>query len=383
MSSTVSTSKRLADPHAASLEQHFALPAGTLSVGRSVATMLTDQIFAMVGHWPDLSTPAVFGRLLAAGLLDSVSAERPVAVDGGHVHADLLPEDASLFNVILEAERHAGAEAVAQLAQECRLAVTPYQPRTLVVRRTLADPVTPSATGHNIRSSRRPVIIDMTTMWAGPLCTAVLNELGAVVIRIEPACRPDGLRSTPQLHKSLHHTDEVVDLDLRKAGDRALFDQLLRHADLLVESFSERVLPNLGYGPDKIEALNRRLCHLAIRAFPSRSDRSGWVAYGGGVHAASGLGVVAGRPTPAAFAYLDPLTGLRAAATALSLLSGTCGGQRATVSLAGSAALVRADPGANDPGPDLGPGSGSSIDELELLRRSLSEPLWDEGFALW
>ncbi len=370
------------DLHAALLERHFALPVGTLSAGCRVATMLTAQLFAMVGVRPALSAPAVLARLLAAGLLDSASVERPVVVGDGHVHADLLPEDAELFAAVLHAEGQAGPVAVAEAAQACRLAVTPYQPAGLVAQRTLADPGIPRAKdAAACRSSRPPVIIDMTTMWAGPLCTDLLEQLGAVVIRIEPACRPDGLRGAPQLYKSLHRNDHVVDLDLRTAGGRARFDRLLHHADLLVESFSERVLPNLGYGPEKLDALNQRLGHLAIRAFPAHSHRKRWVAYGGGVHAASGLGWVAGRPTPAAFAYLDPLTGLRAAETALSMLSATGDHRRATVSLAGSAALLRADP--IDDVPGSGPDIQMRTDDLELLRRSVSEPLWDGGFALW
>ena len=103
---------------------------------------------------------------------------------------------------------------------------------------------------------------------------------------------------------------------------------------MLVESFSARVLPNLGYPPDVLHRLNPRLTIAAIRAFPSSSPEASWVAYGRGIHAASGLGMVGGEATPALLAYPDPLAGLAAFGTVLGALGGP-GGTVEEVSLAG------------------------------------------------
>src|SRR6185312_12124824 len=90
-------------------------------------------------------------------------------------------------------------------------------------------------------------VLDLTAMWAGPLCTRLLAEWGATVTTIEPAVRPDGLRGSPAQFAVLDRGKRRVDLDMRRGTDRAAFEQLVAESDLLVESFSRRVLPNLGY----------------------------------------------------------------------------------------------------------------------------------------
>jgi crotonobetainyl-CoA:carnitine CoA-transferase CaiB-like acyl-CoA transferase len=131
----------------------------------------------------------------------------------------------------------------------------------------------------------------------------------------------------------------VVDLDLRLPGGRARFEELVRRSDLVVHSFSRRVMPNLGYGPSELQALDPDVATLAITAFPDACAQRDWVAYGSGVHAISGLGMLDGRPTPAPVAYPDPLAGVAAFAVALSLLGRHDPGARqpchAEVSLAG------------------------------------------------
>ena len=102
---------------------------------------------------------------------------------------------------------------------------------------------------------------------------------------------------------------------------------------MLVESFSDRVLPTLGYPTDELWRLNPRLRVISIRAFA----HSPWVAFGRGVHAASGLGMIAGEPTPALLAYPDPLAGLTAFSAALRALAAD-GGAEIEVSLAGAMA---------------------------------------------
>jgi crotonobetainyl-CoA:carnitine CoA-transferase CaiB-like acyl-CoA transferase len=125
-------------------------------------------------------------------------------------------------------------------------------------------------------------------------------------------------------------------------------------ADVLVESFSDRVLPNLGYPADELRRLNPRLRTIAVRAFPASS----WVAFGRGVHAASGLGMVAGAPVPALLAYPDPLAGLVAFTAVMRALADPEGAD-AEISLAGAIAplLARA-------GEPLGPLDRGAIAQL-------------------
>ena len=58
-------------------------------------------------------------------------------------------------------------------------------------------------------------MLDLTAMWAGPLCTLLLAEWGASVTTVEPAVRPDGLRGSPAQFAVLDRGKRRVDLDLR------------------------------------------------------------------------------------------------------------------------------------------------------------------------
>ncbi|HCB37994.1 MAG TPA: hypothetical protein DEP66_07360 [Acidimicrobiaceae bacterium] len=179
-------------------------------------------------------------------------------------------------------------------------------------------------------------------MWAGPLCTHLLTRAGAVVTKIESAARPDGLRGSP-MHRRLNDAKTVLDLDLRRPPDRREFDRLLAASDLLVTSLSLRALENFGLLPHQLAAAAPEAMTLAVTAFDAGSPEAGWIAYGTGVHAASGLGRLddSARAQPPAWSYPDPLAGLRACAVAVEQLAargaGAAGAHRhRRVSLAGA-----------------------------------------------
>ena len=155
-------------------------------------------------------------------------------------------------------------------------------------------------------------------MWAGPLCTRLLAEWGAEVTTIEPAVRPDGFRGSPAQFTVLDVGKRRVDIDLRTPAGRDAFERLVAQSDLVVESFSRRVMPNLGYAD--LRAINPAVSTVSIRSFPVGSPERDWVAYGRGVHAAAGLGMWNGRPQPVPIAYPDPLTGFTAFAACVAAI---------------------------------------------------------------
>lgn len=279
------------------------------------------------------SEDAVVAHLLLPLMVGDhpTSAPPRPAGGGGWVHTDLIPEDEELFAVLAGDAPDADAEQLAALAQECRLPVTPY-------RAGAAPWSGPPPAGRGGRSLRPQdvTVIDMTAMWAGPLCTLLLAEWGARVLTVEPPSRPDGLRGSPSQFAALDRGKQRRPWDLRRAADRAAFEAALRDADVLVESFSDRVLPNLGYDPETVARVNPTLTTVRIRAFPSGTPEASWVAFGRGVHAASGLGMVSGQPAPATIAYPDPLAGLLAFARVLEALGS--GPQETEVSLASAIA---------------------------------------------
>lgn len=302
------------------------------------------------GHWRAAEAVADHARLdverLDAGALrhrlereltaplrleDWPPPTRPRAVAGGWIHDEVVDEDREAFEALLATWAGDGPERVARAAQELRWPVTPYRPppgrsasgrtgdgRWLGVGDGRLD--TP---GRPARRRSTPTVVDLTSHWAGPLATSLLARAGADVVKIDPEVRPDGFRARPALYRHLNGHKRIVSLDLRRPSDRDEFEGLLSRADLLVESFSRRVLPNLGYDGDRLAGINPALAVLSIRAFPAGTPEAGWLAYGPGVHAASGLAMLDGTPRPAAVAYPDLVAGLAAYARAVHLLAGT------------------------------------------------------------
>ena len=98
-------------------------------------------------------------------------------------------------------------------------------------------------------------VLDMTRVLAGPFCTLLLANLGARVIKIERPPLGDDARAIGPFvggkslyFSALNYGKESIALDLRADGDRAIFENLLGSADVLVENFRPGVLERLGYG---------------------------------------------------------------------------------------------------------------------------------------
>ena len=238
------------------------------------------------------------------------------------------------------------AEEMAQLAQEWRLPVVAYRPRSAQRRHSSRAPVVhgimwglrnhvTAQTGlrppARALGARPPLdgakVTDLTSMWAGPLATWWLAALGAEVTKVEAECRFDGMRLDTRAFVSLNRNKRSLLLDLREETARRQMQHHLESSDLLVSSFSPRVLPNFGMHPRALTRAHRQLIVVSMPAFPPRSRRRQWVSYGGGVHAASGLGDLGrGEFAAPAVTYPDPVGGIAAFATSCALLLGRAQG---------------------------------------------------------
>src|SRR5437868_9194179 len=103
------------------------------------------------------------------------------------------------------------------------------------------------------------VVVDLTRILAGPFCTLVLGNLGARVIKVERPGSGDDARSVGPFvggkslyFASLNHGKESIALDLKRDADRAVFEELLAAADVLVENFRPGAMERLGYGWDAL-----------------------------------------------------------------------------------------------------------------------------------
>jgi hypothetical protein len=170
----------------------------------------------------------------------------------------------------------------------------------------------------------RPLVVDLSSLWAGPLCGQVLGQLGARVIKVESHSRPDAARQvTTGFFEFLNAGKESVVLDFDAPSDIEWLQRLLRLADVVIEGSRPRALEQLGiYAQDVVsEGASVWLSITGYGRDPGLRDR---VAFGDDAAVAGGLVVWDERgPCFCADAVADPLTGMAAAAAVLDALERT------------------------------------------------------------
>lgn len=188
-------------------------------------------------------------------------------------------------------------------------------------------------------------MIDLSSLWAGPLCGHLLTRIGCRVVKVESIARPDGARlGSPALFARLHQGQECLSLDFATPEGRGRLRDLILSADLVIEGSRPRALRRLGIDRDEIMARRPGLIWVGITAHGRDSDR---VGFGDDAAAAAGLLAWdrAGKPVFVGDAIADPIAGLAAAAGAMDALLRGEGGC-VDVSLSGAAAWVADAPDA-------------------------------------
>ncbi len=181
-------------------------------------------------------------------------------------------------------------------------------------------PATEFAVGGSRTVVRRPLVVDLSGLWAGPLLTSLLLEAGARVVKIESRVRPDGARRGPrEFFDLLNAGKECVSVDLTRRGDIAFLDRLMRSADLVVESSRPRAMSNLGI--DTAAVVDSGVNWLSITGHGRDGSEGMRVGFGDDTAVAGGLWVGGDEPLFVADAAADPMTGLCGAATAAAMLS--------------------------------------------------------------
>jgi hypothetical protein len=165
----------------------------------------------------------------------------------------------------------------------------------------------------------RPLIIDLSSLWAGPLCAHLLGLAGARVVKVESIERPDGARRGPAAFLDLlHHGHESVAVAFGTSRGRDALRALLDAADVVIEASRPRALEQLGV--DAHEHAERGAVWVSITAYGRRAAPHR-VGFGDDVGIAAGLH--AGSPDAPRFcadAVSDPVAGLWAARAALGAL---------------------------------------------------------------
>lgn len=172
------------------------------------------------------------------------------------------------------------------------------------------------------------VIVDLTRVLAGPYCTMILADLGARVIKVELPAKGDDARqvgpfvqddgeSVSAYFFSINRNKESIALDLKRAEDRAVFDQLLASADILVENFTPGTIARLGYSWEHLHRKYPRLVMASISGFGQTGPYRDLPAYDMVVQAMGGIlsltGEEGGAPTRVGVSIGDLAAGMFAA----------------------------------------------------------------------
>ena len=180
-------------------------------------------------------------------------------------------------------------------------------------------------------------ILDLTHVWAGPLGTRILADLGAEIVKIEaPMGRgpreyrgglplggwlggapPDEPWNANATFVKLQRNKKSVAMNLKKAAGRETFLQLAKTADVVMENFSARAMPALGLDYAALAAVNPRIIYVAMSGYGKSGPYRDRVAFGPTVEPMSGLATVMGygpdEPRNTAMALMDPIAAVNAA----------------------------------------------------------------------
>ncbi|HQW19467.1 MAG TPA: CoA transferase [Rhodocyclaceae bacterium] len=167
-----------------------------------------------------------------------------------------------------------------------------------------------------------PLVVDLSALWAGPLCSHLLQLAGARVVKVESLQRPDGARLGPaEFYDLINHGKASVALDFSTAQGIGQLRTLLEHADIVIEASRPRALHQLGIFAEELVATKPGMTWISITGYGRTVPQMDWIAYGDDAGVAAGLsGLLLELTGDALFcgdAIADPLTGWHAALAAL------------------------------------------------------------------
>lgn len=146
-------------------------------------------------------------------------------------------------------------------------------------------------------------VLDLARVLAGPLCSAMLGDLGATVTKIEiPQHGDDSRAFSPHLNGEssyfmlVNRGKRSVTLDLKSDEGHALLLRMIRQTDVLVENFRPGVTARLGIDYETVKTINPRLIYVSISGFGQDSPLAHRAAYDHVIQAIGGIMTVTGWP---------------------------------------------------------------------------------------
>lgn len=178
-------------------------------------------------------------------------------------------------------------------------------------------------------------IVDLTAFWAGPFATQYLATLGADVIKVESAQRPDPIRfsvsvpiTTEQWYErgsmflAVNLNKRGITLDLSQPRGRELLLELIATADVVVENFTPRVMEHFGLTYDELRTVRPNLIYLRMPGWGLEGPWRDRAAFASTMEQVSGMAWITGWPDglPMLPGICDPLAGIHGAFAVLAAL---------------------------------------------------------------
>jgi len=174
-------------------------------------------------------------------------------------------------------------------------------------------------------------VLDFTKVLAGPLCTQYLGDMGAEIIKVEPAEIGDETRRWPPFREgqgavflSVNRNKQSLAVDLKTAEGREIIHRLVPTVDIVVESYGTGVTDRLGIDYATLKALKPDLIYASISGFGRTGPRANSLGYDVILQAFSGVmsltGEKGGGAIRSPISPIDQTTGLHAFSGILAAL---------------------------------------------------------------
>lgn len=174
-------------------------------------------------------------------------------------------------------------------------------------------------------------VLDLSRVLAGPLCTMILADLGAEVIKVEPpwgdetrSWGPPFVQGESAYFLSVNRGKKSLALDLKTLEGQEVVRRLAAQADVLVENFKTGDLKRYRLDYESLRELNPRLVYLSITGFGHTGPRAQEPGYDAALQGYTGIMSVTGEPEgppmKVGVAWIDVMTGMMGAVAVLAAL---------------------------------------------------------------
>ena len=175
-------------------------------------------------------------------------------------------------------------------------------------------------------------VLDLSRVFAGPLCGQVLGDMGAEVIKVEHPKRGDDTRdwgmrigkTETTYYNSMNRNKRSITVDLQKPEGLALIHQLLPQFDVVIHNFKHGGAEKLGLGYEQLQAIKPGIIYCCVTGYATDTPEAARPGYDILVQGEAGLMAMNGEATqpPLKFgvAVVDLMTGMSAAQAVLAAL---------------------------------------------------------------